>query len=87
MMKALKAMRIEARRWRKYRWLLYQNHGYMIDQKVEGASGDAADILPEDVEAYITANGGTIDATSNMNISMCQIDGNRVLTLLVMDNS
>jgi len=55
--------------------------------KMEGASGDGDGILPEDVQDYITANGGTIDATSNMSISMCPIDGNRVLTLLVMDNA
>ena len=55
--------------------------------KVEGASGDAAGILPEDVQDYILANGGTIDDTSQMNKTMCPLGSQRILTLLVMDDN
>ena len=36
------------------------------DDKIVGASGDADGVLPEDVQDWITANGGTVDGTSNL---------------------
>ena len=56
------------------------------NSKIVGASGDADGVLPEDVQDWITANGGTIDGTSNLNIT-CTAFGQRIFTLIVMDNS
>ena len=57
------------------------------DSKILGASGTDGDgVLPEDVQDWITANGGTIDGTSNLNIT-CTAFGQRIFTLIVMDNS
>ena len=57
------------------------------DDKIVGASGDADGILPEDVQDFITANGGTIDATSNLNITCTAIGANKIFTLIVIDNN
>ena len=57
------------------------------DDKLLGADGSADGILPEDVQDWITANGGTIDATSNLNITCCPYGNNQIFTLVVLDNS
>ena len=54
--------------------------------KILGASGDADGILPEDVQDWITSNGGTIDGTSNLNIT-CTAFGTKIFTLIVIDNN
>ena len=56
------------------------------DDKIVGASGDADGILPEDVQDWITANGGTVDGTSNLNITCCPF-GSKIFTLIVIDNN
>ena len=57
------------------------------DDKIVGASGDADGILAEDVQDWITANGGTIDGTSNLNITCTAIGANKIFTLIVIDNN
>ena len=57
------------------------------DDKIIGASGDADGVLPEDVQDWIAANGGTIDGTSNLNITCTSIGSNRIFTLIVIDNN
>ena len=57
------------------------------DGSIVGASGDADGKLPEDVQDWITANGGSIDATSNMNITCTALSANRVFTLIVIDDN
>jgi len=56
------------------------------NSKIVGASGDADGVLPEDVQDWITANGGTIDGTSNLNIT-CTSFGQQIFTLIVIDNN
>tara|TARA_R110002020_G_scaffold345209_1_gene559240 strand:- start:447 stop:653 length:207 start_codon:yes stop_codon:yes gene_type:complete len=56
------------------------------DDKIVGASGDADGILPEDVQDWITANGGTVDGTSNLNVTCCTY-GKKIFTLIVIDNN
>ena len=57
------------------------------DSKIVGASGDGDGVLPEDVQDWITANGGTIDGTSNLNITCTSIGANKIFTLVVIDNN
>lgn len=57
------------------------------ESKLVGASGDADGVLPEDIQDWITANGGTIDGTSNLNITCTSIWANRIFTLIVIDNN
>ena len=57
------------------------------DDKLLGEDGSADGILPEDVQDWITANGGTIDGTSNLNITCCPYGNNQIFTLVVLDNS
>ena len=57
------------------------------DDKIIGASGDADCVLAEDVQDWITANGGTIDGTSNLNITCTSIGANKIFTLIVIDNN
>ena len=57
------------------------------DNKLVGASGDADGILPEDVQDWITANGGTVDGTSNLNVTCCPYGYNQIFTLIVIDNN
>ena len=52
-----------------------------------GADGSADGILPEDVQDWITANGGTIDNTSNLNITCCPYGNNQIFTLIVLDDN
>ena len=56
------------------------------DDKIVGASGDADGILPEDVQDWITANGGTVDGTSNLNVTCCPYC-KKIFTLIVIDNN
>ena len=56
------------------------------DDKIVGASGDADGVLPEDVQDWITANGGTVDGTSNLNVTCCTY-GIKIFTLIVIDNN
>ena len=42
--------------------------------------------LAKDIEDWITANGGTIDGTSNLNISQIAV-GVNIFTLVVIDNN
>ena len=55
--------------------------------KLLGASGDVDGILPEDVQDWISTNGGTIDGTSNLNITCCPYGNNQVFTLIVLDDN
>ena len=57
------------------------------DDKLLGADGSADGILPEDVQDLITANGGTIDGTSNLNITCCPYGNNQIFTLIVLDDN
>ena len=57
------------------------------DDKLLGSDGSADGILPEDVQDWITANGGTIDATSNLNITCCPYGNNKIFTLIVLDDN
>ena len=57
------------------------------ESKLLGASGDADGVLAEDVQDWITANGGTIDGTSNLNITCTALPANRIFTLIVIDNN
>ena len=57
------------------------------DDKLLGADGSADGILPEDVQDWITANGGTIDNTSNLNITCCPYGNNQIFTLIVLDDN
>ena len=57
------------------------------DDKWLGADGSADGILPEDVQDWITANGGTIDGTSNLNITCCPYGNNQIFTLIVLDDN
>ena len=54
--------------------------------KIVGESGDADGVLPEDVQDWITANGGTVDGTSNLNVTCCPY-GKKIFTLIVIDNN
>ena len=56
------------------------------DDKIVGASGDADGVLAEDVQDWITANGGTVDGTSNLNVTCCPY-GKKIFTLIVIDNN
>ena len=52
-----------------------------------GTDGSADGVLPEDVEDFITANVGTLDATTSLNITCCPYGNNKIFTLVVLDNS
>jgi len=52
--------------------------------KIEGASGDANGILPEDIQDYVTANIGTADVTTQLNITCTQF-GSKIFTLVVLE--
>ena len=57
------------------------------DSKLLGTDGSADGVLPEDVEDFITANVGTLDATTSLNITCCPYGNNKIFTLVVLDNS
>ena len=61
---------------------------FIHDSKnIVSADGDADGKLAEDLQDWVTANHGTIDVTTQLNITMTTLGGNRVLTLIVLDNS
>ena len=50
--------------------------------------GDADGKLAEDIQDYITANQGTLDVTTQLNVTSTMIQGgSQVMTLVVLDNS
>ena len=57
------------------------------DDKLIGTDGSADGVLPEDVQDFITANVGTLDATTSLNITCCPYGNNQIFTLVVLDNS
>ena len=57
------------------------------DDKLVGTDGSADGVLPEDVQDFITANVGTLDATTSLNITSCPYGNNQIFTLVVLDNS
>ena len=61
----------------------------MIHKEADLASddGDADGKLAEDVQDYITANQGTLDVTTQLNVTSTRIWGDSVMTLIVLDNS
>jgi hypothetical protein len=54
------------------------------DDKIVGASGDADGTLPEDIQDYVTANIGTADITTQLNIT-CTKFGSKIFTLVVLE--
>ena len=54
------------------------------DDKIVGTSGDADGTLPEDIEDYVTANIGTADITTQLNIT-CTKFGSKIFTLVVLE--
>ena len=57
------------------------------DDKLVGTDGSADGVLPEDVQDFITANVGTLDATTSLNITCCPYSNNQIFTLVVLDNT
>ena len=55
------------------------------DDKIVGASGDADGILPEDIQDFVSANIGTADITTQLNIT-CTKFGSKIFTLVVLDS-
>ena len=50
--------------------------------------GDADGKLAEDVQDYVTANHGTLDVTTQLNVTSTVIEGGtKVMTLVILDNS
>ena len=54
------------------------------DDKIVGASGDADGILPEDIQDFVSANIGTADITTQLNIT-CTRFGSKIFTLVVLE--
>ena len=54
------------------------------DDKTVGASGDADGTLPEDIQDYVTANIGTADITTQLNIT-CTKFGSKIFALVVLE--
>ena len=54
------------------------------DDKIVGASGDADAILPEDIQDFVSANIGTADITTQLNIT-CTKFGSKIFTLVVLE--
>ena len=51
---------------------------------IVGASGDADGTLPEDIQDYVTANIGTADITTQLNIT-CTNFGSNIFTLVLLE--
>ena len=50
--------------------------------------GDDDGKLAEDIQDYITANHGTLDVTTQLNVTSTLIEnGSHVMTLVVLDNT
>ena len=54
------------------------------DDKIVGASDDDDGTLPEDIQDYVSANIGTADITTQLNITCTKI-GNKIFTLVVLE--
>ena len=54
------------------------------DDKMVGASGDADGVLPEDIQDFVSANIGTADITTQLNIT-CTKFGSKIFTLVVLE--
>lgn len=54
------------------------------DDKIVGTDGSDDGVLPEDVQDFISANAGTIDGTSNINVTCTQF-GSKIFTLVILD--
>ena len=52
--------------------------------KIVGASGDADGTLPEDIQDYVSANIGTADITTQLNITYTKF-GSKIFTLVVLE--
>ena len=52
--------------------------------KIVGDSGDADGVLPEDIQDFVSANIGTADITTQLNIT-CTKFGSKVFTLVVLE--
>ena len=55
------------------------------ESKIVGSSGDADGVLPEDIQDYVSANIGTADITTQLNITCTALPGNRIFTLVVLE--
>ena len=53
--------------------------------KTVGASGDADGVLPEDIQDFVSANIGTADITTQLNITCTALPNNRIFTLVVLE--
>ena len=52
------------------------------------AAGDDDGKLAEDLQDWVTANHGTLDVTTQMNVTSTVIEGgSKVMTLVILDNS
>jgi len=57
-------------------------------RNLASSDGDSDGKLAEDIQDYITANHGTLDVTTQLNVTSTMIEGgSRVMTLVVLDNS
>ena len=55
------------------------------DDKIVGASGDSDGVLSEDIQDYVSANIGTADITTQLNITCTALPNNRIFTLVVLE--
>lgn len=53
--------------------------------KILGASGDSDGVLPEDVQDFVSANIGTADITTQLNITCTALPNDRIFTLVVLE--
>ena len=55
------------------------------DDKTVGASGDADGVLPEDIQDFVSANIGTADITTQLNITSTALPKNKIFKLVVLE--
>jgi len=55
------------------------------DVDVVSASGDADGKLAEDIQDYVSANIGTADITTQLNITSTALPNNKIFTLVVLE--
>ena len=62
---------------------------FIHDSKnIVSAYGDADGKLAEDLQDWVTANHGTLDVTTQMNVTSTVIEGGtKIMTLVILDNS
>ena len=62
---------------------------FLHDSKnIASADGDDAGKLAEDLQDWVTANHGTLDVTTQMNVTSTVIEGGtKIMTLVILDNS